>query len=206
MYLYIVGQNIKKLRTEAGMTQAELSFLSTTDTSHLGKIERGKWNATLATLNRIADALHVDLYQLFSNQDETKNYNILQLFIKVCIPYTETLDVYDPLKLSDFLGPYLFDKITVLDIENAATMYLQSIYYEEVLEMHTGPDTLPYESYGVRAIHKQDGKTLVIHYIHDITPDKDKIDKFVNAINVHHLYPIHFEDAVNDFCANDYTL
>lgn len=206
MLLYVVGQNIRNYRKKSGMTQAELSFLSSTDTSHLGKIERGQWNATLATVNRIAVALDVPMSSLFNQGGETReDYTMLRLFVSTCVPYSEKLAIYDPLKLGDFLGVFLFDKITIQDVENAATQYLDSISYETVRETRYLPDVGRYFTYGIRATRKvQLNQTEVLH-VSDVSSNRRKVEALVESMNHNHLYPIHFLDVVEDFCAANYT-
>jgi DNA-binding XRE family transcriptional regulator len=61
-----LGQKIKKIRTEAGITQEELAAKTGVDRSYMGFIERGEKNPTLETIRKIAWALRVSVKELFS--------------------------------------------------------------------------------------------------------------------------------------------
>lgn len=61
----IVGANIKRLRRDRGMSQEALAHDADLAMRHLGRIERGEGNPTVAILGRIAAVLGVhprDLY------------------------------------------------------------------------------------------------------------------------------------------------
>ncbi len=61
--LKIIGQNIKKIRTEKGLTQVDLvgKIEAQIDTTNISRIEKGRTNATVYTLFRISQALEVQL-------------------------------------------------------------------------------------------------------------------------------------------------
>lgn len=59
-----LGEKIKKARKEKGLTQEQLAELAHIDPKTLIKIEGGKRNPTLKTLNKIAIALKVPLQDL----------------------------------------------------------------------------------------------------------------------------------------------
>lgn len=61
----LLGQRIRSLRNTKGWTQQELGELSDVNYKFLGEIERGQQNPSFAVLVRIADALGVDLPELF---------------------------------------------------------------------------------------------------------------------------------------------
>ncbi|WP_309282027.1 helix-turn-helix transcriptional regulator [Fluviicola sp.] len=56
---------MKKIRTEKGLTQEELSYKSELDISQIGRIERGLVNTSISVLNKIANALQIELKELF---------------------------------------------------------------------------------------------------------------------------------------------
>lgn len=61
-----IGKNIERLRKERGLSRSKLSFRSLISQNHLFLIERGKNpNLTLNSLQRIAEALEVDITELF---------------------------------------------------------------------------------------------------------------------------------------------
>lgn len=53
----IVGGNVRRLRTEAKLTQEQLAFAAEIDLTYVGGIERGKRNPSVLVLARIASAL-----------------------------------------------------------------------------------------------------------------------------------------------------
>jgi transcriptional regulator with XRE-family HTH domain len=62
----IVGGNVRKLRTQRGLTQEELAFAAKIDLTYIGGIERGKRNPSLLVMARIAEALSVPLSRLIA--------------------------------------------------------------------------------------------------------------------------------------------
>ncbi|WP_299424200.1 helix-turn-helix transcriptional regulator [Sphingomonas bacterium] len=62
----IVGGNVRRLRTEAKLTQEQLAFAAEIDLTYVGGIERGKRNPSVLVLARVAMALGkepIDLLQ-----------------------------------------------------------------------------------------------------------------------------------------------
>jgi predicted transcriptional regulator len=55
--LSITGGSIKKLRLEAGLTQKKLAVLVGVSQAHIAKIEQGKVDPRLSTVNRILNVL-----------------------------------------------------------------------------------------------------------------------------------------------------
>lgn len=52
--LAAIGAAIRSLRKERGLSQEELSHLSSIDRSHMGRIERGERNLSIINLVRIS--------------------------------------------------------------------------------------------------------------------------------------------------------
>ena len=63
----LVGQKIKHLRTDAGMTQEQMSEKCDISTSYLGHIERGSRKLSLETAVKIADCMRVSIDALIIN-------------------------------------------------------------------------------------------------------------------------------------------
>jgi putative transcriptional regulator len=55
----IIGMNIAKIRELKNLSQKELSYLANVDRSLIIKIEKGKANPTLYTLDKICTALQI---------------------------------------------------------------------------------------------------------------------------------------------------
>ena len=58
------GATVRITRKTLNMTQEELADTAGINRSHMGQIERGKKNATIETIARIAKALHCSAGQL----------------------------------------------------------------------------------------------------------------------------------------------
>ena len=54
----IVGDNVRRLRQAAKLTQEQLAFEASIDLTYVGGIERGRRNSSLIVVARIATALN----------------------------------------------------------------------------------------------------------------------------------------------------
>ena len=59
-----LGEHIRSLRLELGISQEELANEADIPLSQVGRIERGETNPTISTLHVIAEALKTDLKTL----------------------------------------------------------------------------------------------------------------------------------------------
>ena len=59
------GERVRELRTTKGLSQEELAFKSGVHRTYLGGIERGERNPSLKNIAAIAEALGVDISDLF---------------------------------------------------------------------------------------------------------------------------------------------
>ena len=59
-----LGDNIKRLRTEKGMSQGDLCRALELDRAYMSNVENGNKNPTLATIEKIAGALGVSANEL----------------------------------------------------------------------------------------------------------------------------------------------
>ncbi|MEC7770401.1 MAG: helix-turn-helix transcriptional regulator [Bacteroidota bacterium] len=64
-FLTKFGEQIRRLRKEKGMTQADLVFEAKVHGNMIGRIERGERAANLLQLHKIAKALEVSVEELF---------------------------------------------------------------------------------------------------------------------------------------------
>lgn len=62
-----LGAEIKRLRTAKGMTLEELANNSEVELSQVHRVESGKVNASIGTIDAIAQGLGVTLGELFIN-------------------------------------------------------------------------------------------------------------------------------------------
>lgn len=69
-----VGEKIRSLRKERGLSQESLALKAGLNTSYMGQIERAEKSATIDSLEKIANALDVPIEELFSfEREESKN-------------------------------------------------------------------------------------------------------------------------------------
>ncbi len=68
----LIGARIKTLRQARGISQEGLAEIISMNTKYISSIERGKANPTLDTTIAIADALKVDIAELFNIGYEPK--------------------------------------------------------------------------------------------------------------------------------------
>lgn len=61
-----LGDSIRSIRKERGISQEELAAKADIERSYMGKIERGEANASVATLFRISRSLKTNLSTLFA--------------------------------------------------------------------------------------------------------------------------------------------
>ena len=61
-----VGRRIRMLRLELSLSQEALAAAAELDRSYLGQVERGEKNITLKNVFKIADALEIEPYLLFT--------------------------------------------------------------------------------------------------------------------------------------------
>ncbi|SDQ06685.1 helix-turn-helix domain-containing protein [Flagellimonas zhangzhouensis] len=64
-FLKKFGEQIRRLRKEKGMTQADLVFEAKVHGNMIGRIERGERAANLLQLHKIAKALEISVEELF---------------------------------------------------------------------------------------------------------------------------------------------
>ncbi|WP_339192781.1 helix-turn-helix transcriptional regulator [Paenibacillus sp. FSL W8-1287] len=64
-FVKIVGDKIRELRTEKGLSQEKLGELAELNSNYIGQIERGEKSISVFTLKKIADGLSMSLEELF---------------------------------------------------------------------------------------------------------------------------------------------
>ena len=55
----LLGENVRRLRNERGLSQEELAFRAGMKRSYLSDLERGKRNPTVRAMGRLAEALAI---------------------------------------------------------------------------------------------------------------------------------------------------
>ncbi len=69
----LLGARIKELRKKRGLTQETLSEIIEIDPKHLSRIEVGKSYPSLQTLDKISNALKVELKDFFEFNQKVRN-------------------------------------------------------------------------------------------------------------------------------------
>ena len=64
-----LGENIRRKRVEASLTQEQLSEMASMDITNLQRIESGRYNTKALTLMRLQKALEVSWEELFPELD-----------------------------------------------------------------------------------------------------------------------------------------
>ena len=67
--LELLGQNVRKLRVERGLSQEELADKAGLHRTYIGMIERAEKNITLCNMEKIANALSVSIDNLLHKQN-----------------------------------------------------------------------------------------------------------------------------------------
>lgn len=76
-----LGQRIRAIRLERGLTQENLSLESNISRSHIAMIESGKRDITVSSLFRISRALNISLNEIFSFDDLEKfRFDVEELY------------------------------------------------------------------------------------------------------------------------------
>ena len=63
-----IALNVRVERTIKRLTQAQLAEVIDVHEKYIGKIENGKQNITLKTLNKLANALNIDICRLLEEK------------------------------------------------------------------------------------------------------------------------------------------
>lgn len=76
-YFDIIRHNIKKYRIKANLTQQELADKAGITMNYLSKIESERMNRgfSVVIIGRIADALEIDIRNLFDEEQNNKSQN-----------------------------------------------------------------------------------------------------------------------------------
>jgi transcriptional regulator with XRE-family HTH domain len=65
-----IGWNLRKIRVQRGFSQERLALDAGIDRSYVGRIERGMENVTIGALEALADALAIEVSELFAKIDD----------------------------------------------------------------------------------------------------------------------------------------
>ncbi|HBJ2608683.1 helix-turn-helix transcriptional regulator [Clostridium botulinum] len=97
----ILGQNIKKIRTEKGLSAYKLSKLAKVGTTTISEIESGKRQSlNSTTIEKIANALNISTDKLM-DVEENKEYIVTDIEQTAKLILTSDELVLDDIKLND---------------------------------------------------------------------------------------------------------
>ncbi len=68
----MVGENVKRVRVAAGITQSELAARMGVDRAYVSGLEQGQRNATIVSLWHVAQALNAAIREFFEPLDSEK--------------------------------------------------------------------------------------------------------------------------------------
>ena len=68
MILIDFGVKVRELRKLKNLSQEELSYKSDLHRTYIGMIERAEKNITLMNIAKIANALDIEIFELFNNK------------------------------------------------------------------------------------------------------------------------------------------
>lgn len=69
----MVGNELRKAREEAGLTQEQLSFEAELDRTYISQLENNKKSPTLDALFRICDALGIAASELIARVEQSQS-------------------------------------------------------------------------------------------------------------------------------------
>ena len=81
--IYEFGKRIRQLRTENGLSQEELSFLTGFHRTYIGMVERGERNISLSNIAVFAKAFEISVSDLFQLTLVNPNHSIANYETKV---------------------------------------------------------------------------------------------------------------------------
>ena len=86
-----IGDNIKRIRVARNLSQKEVITIAKLDAAQYSRIENGKTDPSVTTLEKIAKALGVSLAELFAATDELKEINSYDKTIMEKVSLMESL-------------------------------------------------------------------------------------------------------------------
>lgn len=71
--LEVFGKNLRNYRLKNGISQEKFAELCGLHRTYISDIERGQRSISLTNIQKIADALKIETYKLFLENDDDKN-------------------------------------------------------------------------------------------------------------------------------------
>lgn len=105
----ILGTQIKKFRLLKNMTQEDLAYKSNLPVAKISKLELGKSNPTIKTIQKVSDGLGIPLCHLFTGSSDNTIERLTPLF-----PIQEKID-----RLPEELQATLMELISKISAMNS---------------------------------------------------------------------------------------
>ena len=67
--LKVFGENLRKYRTNRGISQEKFAEMCNLHRTYISDVERAQRSISLGNVQRIADALEIETYKLFLEED-----------------------------------------------------------------------------------------------------------------------------------------
>lgn len=189
----LIGQNLRALRRQCGLTQEELARRAQVSRSQLRNIEYGKGNPTLNTLQLLADALHVEVTQLIGGETHEQG--------AANAVYAKFNDFFCELFQGDTVqaSPLLHVFQQLMGDQPDGGMGQVHYFYQTTAESYELVGYGPYVGYGICCAPRGGEQTAA--RVDNISLDRPTIDRVVALCNMLQLDPVHLRDVVEDILA-----
>ena len=77
-----IGENVKRLRQDKGLTQGDLAKLSSIKMGHISKIERNETDPKTSTLYKLMDSLNCSADSLLFEEDNIRSNNTSKMMLE----------------------------------------------------------------------------------------------------------------------------
>ncbi|WP_458124732.1 helix-turn-helix domain-containing protein [Paenibacillus sp. Z3-2] len=81
VFVKLVGEKIRELRTEKELSQEKLGELAELNSNYIGQIERGEKSISVYTLKKVANGLSLSLEELFRKIDPASHTDAMEEII-----------------------------------------------------------------------------------------------------------------------------
>jgi transcriptional regulator with XRE-family HTH domain len=72
---FSIGTRIKELRKERSISQEDLAYLANLDRTYITSVENGRRNISIVNIEKIANAMGIDLYHFFNSKIFMKQFH-----------------------------------------------------------------------------------------------------------------------------------
>lgn len=105
-----IGEQIKKIRLAKGLSQKEVTMTAKLDKAQYSRIENGKTDPSISTVERIAKALGISLAELFVNTEEIKEIHSLDKSVMEKVSLIESLPNEEKQTIYNMLDAFIGKK------------------------------------------------------------------------------------------------